>query len=191
MLVVGIVLTTLGSVLPALVERFAISKAEAGSLFSLLSFGIMVGSLMFGPIVDRFAYKTLLLASLALIFVGLEGLGGAPSFAWLRPATLVVGLGTGAVNGAANSLVADISEGERGADLSLLGIFFGIGAVGVPLGMSVMLRYFDYGSLILGLGFLVAIPLALIAVTRFPAPKQSQGFPLRAGVRLLRDPVLL
>jgi hypothetical protein len=43
MLAFGIVLTTLGAVLPSLVERFGIDKSAAGALFLLMSFGILVG----------------------------------------------------------------------------------------------------------------------------------------------------
>ena len=34
------------------------------------------------------------------------------------------GLGGGAINGATSALVSDISEKEKGANLSLLGVFF-------------------------------------------------------------------
>jgi hypothetical protein len=39
--------------------RFGIDKAAAGSLFVTLTFGIMVGSVIFGPVVDRAGYRVL------------------------------------------------------------------------------------------------------------------------------------
>ena len=87
MLTFGIVLTTLGSVLPSLVARFGIGKADAGALFLLMSFGILVGSVVFGPIVDRRGYKGMLLLAVALIALGLEGIAFAPSVGWLRAAS--------------------------------------------------------------------------------------------------------
>ena len=191
MLTFGIVLTTLGSVLPSLVARFGIGKADAGALFVLMSFGILVGSLLFGPIVDRRGYKSMLLLAVALIAVGLEGIAFAPSIGWLRAAIALIGFGGGIVNGGTNALVADVSAEERSAGLSLLGVFFGIGAVGVPFALSLLLGRFSYGALISAVGVLVLVPLAITALTSFPAPKQAQGFPLADAGRLLRDPTLL
>jgi fucose permease len=191
MLIFGIVLTTLGAVLPSLITRFGIDMANAGSLFLLMSFGILVGSLVFGPSVDRYGYKGMLLAAAALIAVGLEGIAFAPSVGWLRAAVMLIGVGGGIVNGGTNALVADISVEGRGAGLSLLGVFFGVGAVGVPFALSLFLGRASYAALIAGVGALVLVPLMVTAAARFPAPKQTHGFPLAEAAGLLRDPVLL
>jgi FHS family glucose/mannose:H+ symporter-like MFS transporter len=192
MLIFGIVLTTLGAVLPSVIERFGIDKAAAGTLFLLMSFGILAGSLVFGPLVDRYGYKWLLLASAALIFVGLEGIAFAASMGALRTAVLLIGFGGGVINGGVNALVADSSAvGERGAAISLLGVFFGIGAVGVPFALGMLLDVSSYTAIIAGVGVVVLGALTFIAVTQFPTPKQAQGFPIAEGARLLRDPVLL
>ena len=191
MLAFGIVLTTLGAVLPSLVERFGLAKADAGSLFTILSFGILLGSLVFGPVVDRRGYKGMLLLALALIVAGLEGIAFASSPGWLRAAVALIGFGGGIVNGGTNALVADVSVEGRGAGLSLLGVFFGIGAAGVPFALALLLDRASYGTLVAALGALVLVPVAVAAAARFPTPKQTQGVPLADAGRLLRDPVLL
>ena len=191
MLSFGIVLTTLGAILPSLVERFGIQKADAGALLTLMSFGILVGSVVFGPIADRRGYKGLLVFAIALIVIGLEGIAFAPSVAWLRGAIALIGFGGGIVNGGTNALVADLSSDGRGAGLSLLGVFFGVGAVGVPFALSLLLDHASYSGIIAGVGALVLVPLVLAASTRYPAPKQTQGFPLADAGALLRDPTLL
>lgn len=192
MLTFGIVLTTLGAVLPSVIERFGIDKAVAGSLLLLMSFGILVGSLVFGPLVDRYGYKGILLGSCGLIVIGLEGIAFAGSLAWLRIVVAAIGFGGGIINGAANALVADISSDEqRAAGLSIVGAFFGVGAVGVPFTLGSLLGMFGYATIIAAIGALVLVPLLLTAFTPFPAPKHSQGFPLAAAAGLLRDPILL
>jgi fucose permease len=191
MLAFGIVLTTLGAVLPSVIERFGIDTAAAGALFLLMTFGILLGSLVFGPIVDRNGYKGMLLVATGLILAGLEGIAFAPSRGWLRVAVALIGFGGGIINGGTNALVADISADGRTAGLSLLGVFFGVGAVGVPFVLGSLLGLFSYSAIIAAVGAFVLVPLLVIAATPFPAPKQAQGFPLAAAAGLLRDPVLL
>lgn len=191
MLIFGIVLTALGSVLPSVIERFGLGRANAGSLFTLLSGGVLVGSLLFGPVVDRRGYKGLLIAGIAAVFVGLQGIAFAPSVALLAVSVLLIGLGGGVINGGTTALVADISAGGRSAGLSFLGVFFGIGAFGVPFILGLLLERFGYAAIIAAIGALVALPLAYHAAIRFPDPKQPQGVPLRRLARLAADPVLV
>jgi MFS transporter, FHS family, glucose/mannose:H+ symporter len=191
MLIFGVVITTLGAILPSVIDRFGIDKAEAGSLFLLLSFGILIGSMIFGPIVDRYGYKALLIACSLLVLLGLQAIAFAVSLGWLQLGVLLIGLGGGVINGGTNAVVADISDQARSAKLSLLGIFFGIGAVSVPFSLGILLDSFSYSTLIAAIGFTVLVPVVFMAAIRFPVPKQPQGFPIRQGVGLLRDPVLL
>ena len=191
MLVFGIVLTTLGAVLPEIIARFGLDKAAAGTLFLLMSFCILAGSLVFGPVADRHGYKWMLALSMALVFTGLEAIAFAPSLAWLRIGVALIGFGGGIINGGANALVADISEEGKGAGLSLLGVFFGIGAVGVPLALGTLSGIADFETIVAGLGAIVLLPLAATLFVAFPAAKQARGFPLADVATLLRDPVLL
>jgi fucose permease len=187
----GIVFTTLGSLLPSIIERFGLDKAQAGALFPLSSFGILAGSLVFGPMADRYGYKGILATAIALIVLGLEGIAFAPTLAILGIALFVIGAGGGIINGGSNALVADMSSDARGANLQLLGVFFGVGAVGVPFMLATLTGAFTQKALIAGLGALVVIPLLVIVITEFPAPKQAQGFPIAAAGRLVRDPLML
>jgi MFS transporter, FHS family, glucose/mannose:H+ symporter len=191
MLTFGIVLTILGAVLPDIVARFGIDKTQAGSLFLLMTFGILTGTLVFGPMVDRYGFKGMLLFGIVLIAIGLEGIAFAPSMGALRIAIAIIGFGGGIINGGTNALVADISTEGKHASLNLLGVFFGIGAVGVPFALAMTSGQFSSASLIAGVGALVAIPFLYIAITPFPAPKHDQGFPITAAGALLREPLLL
>lgn len=191
MLTFGIVLTILGAVLPAIIEQFGIDKAQAGSLFLLMTFAILAASLAVGPLVDRYGYKGMLLLGTALIAAGLEGIAFAPSMLTLRIAIVFIGFGGGIINGGTNALVADISAEAKHANLNLLGVFFGIGAVGVPFVLATLGESFAHSTLISAVGGLILIPFLFIASTTFPAPKQPQGFPIAAAGKLIRDPLLL
>ena len=190
MLLFGISLLAMGSLLPSITERFQLGGVASGALVSILPFGLLAGSMIFGPTVDRFGYQRVLIVSALLVIVGLEALAFAPSVGVLRLAILAIGFGGGVINGGTNALVAAISAGERGAKLSLLGVFFGLGALGMPL----LLGALDgvAGSTILGaIGAALLLPVLYFAVIAFPAPKQAQGFPLAEGLGLLRDSALL
>ena len=191
MLLFGVTLTTLGAVLPPLIARYGLEKADAGSLLALMSLGILAGSLVFGPVVDRFGYRLVLIAGALGVGLGLVAIAGAPSPAWLRPAMLVFGCGGGLLNGATNALVADITPERRESGLAMLGVFFGIGAFGVPLVLGLLLERATYTTIVGGLALLVVVPLADFLAVRFPPPKQAQGFPLRRVGALLGDAPLL
>lgn len=191
LLTFGIVLTVLGTVLPAVMPRYGIDKAAAGALFTLMTFGILVGSLVCGPIVDRYGYKGILIASTVLTIAGLEGIAFAPTTGWLQLAVVVIGFGGGIINGGTNALVADVSAESRGAGLSFLAVFFAVGAMGVPFVLGTLPERISYSMVIAWVGGLVLIPLVVIALTRFPEPKQAQGFPIADAGKLIRDPVFL
>jgi len=191
MLMFGIVMTTLGAILPSVIEKFGIDKANAGSLMLLMSFGILLGSLVFGPIVDRYGYKALLIICAALISIGLEGIALTPTFWLLRIAAFIIGFGGGVINGGTNALVADISEKGKSANLSILGVFFGVGAVGVPFLLGILSGYLSYELIIAGVGLVVILPLLFFIVLQFPIPKQVQGFPIKEGLQLLKEFTLI
>ena len=144
MLLFGVVLIALGSVLPQLRDLFKLTDLETGSLLSVLPFGLLLGSLVFGPVIDRYGYKILLFASGMLVFAGMEGIALTTSIMILRLSVFLIGLGGGAINGGTNALAAETAEGDRGARLSLLGVFFGIGALGVPFLLGILSPLLSY-----------------------------------------------
>jgi len=185
MFIVGIVLTTLGAILPSVMDKFQIDKIDAGSLMSLLSIGILISSMLFGPIADRYGYKYLFIVCAGFILIGMEGIAFAPSFEWLRFFIFLIGFGGGVLNGGTNALVADISAGERSARLSILGIFFGIGAIGVPLLLGLLLDLISYESFMSGVGAFVLVIIFFYLFIKFPTPKQTEKVPVKQGLGLL------
>ena len=190
MLFFGVALLSMGSLLPAIAARFQLDGLASGALVSMLPFGVLAGSVVFGPIVDRFGYKLLLVVSALVMIAGLEGLAFASTVSTLRLAILALGFGGGILNGGTNALVADISAGERGAKLSLLGVFFGLGALGMPVLLGA-LEGVAYSVILSRIGAVLVLPVVYFGIIAFPVPKQAQGFPLAQGMGLLRDGGLL
>lgn len=191
MLLFGVGLIMLGSVLPDLRIRHSLDAMQAGALFSILPVGIIGGSLLFGPVCDRYGYRTLLAVSALLMFAGFEGLAFTHT-AWILTASVFLfGLGGGAINGATNAVVADISTTGKGADLSILGVFFGIGALGMPLLLSLMKETVEFQYIVSATGILALAAAMLFAVVRFPAAKQAEWISMKQIGALVRDVTLI
>lgn len=191
MLLFGIVLTTLGAILPDVITRYDVSKATAGSLFLLMTFGILLGSLIFGPSVDRVGYRAPLVGAAALVAVGVETIAFAPSLNAVRLGVLLIGVGGGVLNVATNAVAADVAEGGKAAKLSLLGVFFGIGAVGVPFALGALGGVLAQSSVLAAVGGVAVACVVATLATRFPRPNQPQSFPLSQAMQLIREEPLL
>jgi MFS family permease len=191
MLLFGIGLIMLGSILPDLRLKHSLDAVEAGTLFSILPVGIILGSLLFGPVCDRYGYRTLLSVSALLMFTGFEGLAYTNTQWILTVSVFLFGLGGGAINGATNAVVSDISTTGKGADLSMLGVFFGIGALGMPLLLSLLKKSVQFETIVAGTGLLALVSALLFAVVRFPAAKQAGGISMNQVGGLFRDATLL
>jgi len=192
MLLFGIVFLSLGSVNNMLAERFHLTDNEIGTLTALLPFGILAGSLVFGPVVDRFGYRWLLIVAALLVGAGLEGIAFADSKRWIQFFVFLVGLGGGVLNGATNALAADVSAGERGAKLSLLGVFFGVGALTMPSTLALLSRHFSLTAIVAAIGVGVLLPVVFFLLIAFPPPKQqAEKFSLARSFGLLKSPIFL
>lgn len=191
MLLFGITLITLGSVAPMLISRFNLDQIASGTLFSILPFGVLSGSLLFGPFCDKYGYKYLLAFSALLIGIGFEGIAFSASFLLLKVCIFLFGLGGGAINGATNAVVADISTKDKGANLSLIGVFFGIGALGMPFILGFLENTVSTRHIVASVGFLAFLAAAVFVFITFPLPKHTNGFPIRRSLSLLKDRMLV
>lgn len=190
-LIFGIVMAALGALLPAVIPKYGLDNSAVGTLIFFMTFGMLIGSVFFGPVVDRYGYKWLLTVCTAMVMAGFWGIAYAPGVAILQFSLFLIGCGGGVLNGGTNALVADISEGSRGSGLSFLGFFFGIGAFGIPFVLGTMLDTFGYERIIATVGTLFLLPIFFFIFLRFPTPKQAQGFPLREALGLVREGPLL
>ncbi len=191
MLLFGIVMISLGTINTFLIQKLDLDELTAASLATLLPFGILVGSLLFGPIVDRFGYKIVFISCSMFITVAIEAIAFAVNLTIIQFAFFLIGLGGGAINGSTNSLVADISPEYKGAKLSLLGVYYGIGALGMPIVLGAFSNYCQYENIIKIIGIITLLPTLYFVCLRFPEPKHKQGFPLKDGFGLLKEKTLI
>jgi MFS transporter, FHS family, glucose/mannose:H+ symporter len=191
MLLFGISLITLGSVAPGLKGKFSLDAISFGTLFSILPFGILLGSLFFGPTADRYGFKIIFLLAGLSTFIGFEGIAYAYSLTILRASVFLFGFGGGMLNGASNAVVSDISESDKGANLSFLGVFFALGALGMPFILGILEKKFPFDTIVASVGYVALLGVALFSVTRFPVAKQSHAMSFKGLRNLLSDTFLL
>jgi MFS family permease len=53
MIFFGVAFVIMGAVLPSLIEKFQLDTTVASTLAGLLPLGILLGSVLFGPVIDR------------------------------------------------------------------------------------------------------------------------------------------
>ena len=191
LLIFGIALTTLGSIVPDLREKFQLDDIAAGTLFSILPFGILAGSLAFGPVADKYGFRILMTVSCILLAAGFEGIAFASSAGLLKVCIFIIGFGGGAINGAGSALVSDISDNDKTANISLLGVFFGIGALGMPLLLGILGENFMFWKIVVAVGILSFLTGILFMIIKLPPPKITQKMPAGKIVDFFRDKVLL
>lgn len=188
----GIAFIVVGSVLPSLTAKYSLDAVGSSSLVSLLPVGVLTGSLLFGIIVDRYGYKSLLAVSTLFTLLGIEGLSFFDNLNILRICIFFIGLGGGMLNGSTNALASDISnDKERGAKLSILGVCYGIGALGMPLLLGILSGTYSSQIILQRTGLFMLLSVLYFIVIRFPEPKIKQGFPVKEAVELVKEPLLL
>lgn len=188
----GLAFVVMGAVLPSLITRFSLDNAVASTIAGLLPVGILVGSLMFGPIVDRYGYKMLIVCSSVVTAIGLEMLAFSSEVSLIRLSIFLIGLGGGSLNGLTNALISDASnDHSRASNLSILGIFYALGAITVPLIYAPLSKSVPYTTIVSFAGALVALSVLYFLFVKFPEEKQKQGVPFGKLLTLAKEPVML
>lgn len=192
MIFFGVAFVILGAVMPSLLEKFSIDHTQASMLAGLLPVGILLGSLLFGPVIDRFGYKSLIITASLTTFFGLQWLALSETISSARISIFLIGLGGGVLNGLTNSLVSDIStDRERASNLSILGVFYTAGALTIPLLFATLSGIFTYAAITSGAGFLVLLSALYYIFINFPQAKHKQGLPLIKMLSVAKEPFVL
>lgn len=133
--VFGIVMAVLGTLFgfPEMRTRLRIDLAQQGNLFLVLYVGIFLATLVAGPAIDVIGNKLILIGSATLVAAGMLSFAFAHSYASSAIPALLLGCGGGGLNTSTNALISDLYYERRGPMLNLLGIFYGIGALCIPL----------------------------------------------------------
>ena len=181
----GVTMLSLGPILGplnAMVEG-------ANSLPSTMSIGIIIGTILFGPVVDKFGYKWLLILASVCALAGVQGLASFSEISLLHGSIFLLGLGGGILNGETNALVSDIyDDNKRGGRLGLLGAFYCIGAL-----LWTLLNYFipDFRIPLNAVSAVMAIFIVSFFFIAFPKAKPQENVSISKTLGLLKYPALI
>jgi fucose permease len=100
-------------------------------------------------------------------------------------------LGGGGLNISANALVSDLYQDQRGSMLNVLGMFYGVGALCIPLLAAALAGHFAIEQLLWICGGLAGICAVAFTLMNFPPATEAQGFSWREVLQVVRYPGVL
>ena len=192
MFVFGVVLALLGTLfgLPEMRTRMAVGLSQEGDLFFLLFLGVCFSTLAAGPLIDRLGNKMVLVCSMLLVAAGLAAFAEARSMPAAALTALLTGIGGGGLNTSSNVLVSEVYADNRGPMLNLLGMFYGTGALFVPLLVASMSGAISAAGLLMATAALPAACAAAYLGFAFPAAREAHGISRRELLQVARYPGL-
>ena len=107
----------IGFAIPALSEDWGLSKASFGLLLALSSGAMVVGSLLFGPVADRWGRRRVILVCTVLFSVFTLASAFAPSMGVLIVLRILAGIGLGGVTPNLIALTSEYSPARSRATL--------------------------------------------------------------------------
>ena len=184
--------------LPEIAHEYASSYASVQLTLTVFLLAMGAGQLVFGPVVDTLGRRRPLLAGLLAFILSSLLAALAPSLEWLLVARFVQGLGSALTLVVIMSMVRDVSEGARAAQIfALLMTIEGLAPVIAPALGGFLSVHFGWRAIMVVLAVLGAAVLlnSFVALKEtLPADKRFAWQPrtiMRTYARISRDPNFL
>jgi DHA1 family putative efflux transporter-like MFS transporter len=178
----------IAGILDKVASDVGVSVAVAGQLITVYSLAYALGIPILMAMTARMDRRNLMLAALALFFVGNVVTVTTTGFAMLIGSRIILALSTGVFMVAALTVAAKIAQsGKQGSAIATVLVGFNLALiVGVPLGRVIALTY-DWKLIFAGLGVLSLIAILVILLT-IPKSEGDAPVPLRKQLVLLKTP---
>jgi FHS family glucose/mannose:H+ symporter-like MFS transporter len=171
--VMGIVTTLVGPILPIFIARWALSDQRAGLFFTAQFCGSMAGVASIRWLIAR-GYRQAFVCGFILITAGVAGLN-LRSNAGCLGATFVFGCGLGQALSTGNLWVAEIYKTRRVAALSILNLLWGIGAIACAPLVMLAQRHDAASVLLYALGASSAVIAVVLAGMNLEPAEADEG----------------
>ncbi|MDE1165623.1 MAG: aromatic acid/H+ symport family MFS transporter [Pseudomonas sp.] len=158
--------TSIGFVAPALIDDWGVARHDLGPVMMSSLFGLAIGSMVAGPLADRFGRKWVIIGS--VFFFGVWSLASAyaTGIASLTVLRFLTGVGLGASMPNTATLVSEYGPKRRRSQV-VTGIYCGftIGAALGGLGSEYLIQHFGWRSVLVAGGVLPMAFAALLLLT--------------------------
>jgi fucose permease len=165
-IVLGVSGTLLGPLFESLTQRFNMPLENAGIFTSLQWFGVGVGVIIAGRLLDRINARYVLCGGVTFLGVGLLLLSVAPVLLLALLGAVLLGIGYGTLDVGPNVTIASLNPGKASSALNMLNMFYGVGAIIGPQVVNFALGQKNFTlafSLTSAPAFLLLIPFSLVS----------------------------
>ncbi|WP_372011128.1 sugar MFS transporter [Paenibacillus chitinolyticus] len=135
----GLVITTIGSVLPQILRHYEVTYTMGGQLVFWGSIGFLVGVPVATLLLNRFSEKQILALACLIIAGSQFMMWSLPPFSALLVINFMNCLGTAAVETIVATLMMEVFVGRRAVVMSYLEVSFGLGALLMPVISSLLI----------------------------------------------------
>jgi AAHS family 4-hydroxybenzoate transporter-like MFS transporter len=174
----------IGYVAPDLARDWGLARGALGPVFSAGLFGLMIGTLVFGPIADRIGRKRIIVFSTAAFGIGTLATVFAQDITSLLVIRFLTGLGLGGALPNAVALTSEFSPHRRRATM-VMAMFVGF-SVGAALGgliAAALIPSFGWRSVFL-IGGIAPLILVPFLAARLPESIRFLALTGRADARV-------
>lgn len=165
-LLIGIVMTFLGPMLPILSARWSITDEKSGTLIFVQFFASMFGMLLSNTLVQRFGYRITLMIGLLLMSCGMLLLASGPYKIGIVSVG-ILGFGYGSTTPAVNLRTAEIDPTRSAAALNVINAVWGLGAMSSPFLLAMAQRAHHPDWFLRGTAVALILLLIVLAASRF------------------------
>jgi len=188
----GVILTAAGAALPQIIVTFGWSYTVTGLVLAASSAGYFLSTFVNGFLIQRVPPKVIMLSGLAVGIASMAFFARWPS-PWLNLAlNFGIGLCQGAMEVVINLEIIHMEQKGQSRLMNLAHAVFCVGAIVGPAAVGYILNARIPVVAIFVIASALFAMLALFsALTRFPRVRQAPDPGAHAGLRLLRQPLLL
>ncbi|MDP2897210.1 MAG: MFS transporter [bacterium] len=184
----GMVAALIGAIKLRLAERLQIDDARVGNLIMVWALASIPMIVVVGMLSDKFGYLSIIIPGLIVTAAAMLLIGSGKTYAAVVVGALVLAVGGSCVNSAGNTLLVVLNPGKGVMRQNFGNIFFGLGAMTVPLLTAYLFKRMKFPAVLGALAGIMLLPLILSIPSSYPAAGE---FLLSETLKRLVDPFVL